>query len=107
MAPEGTKVCTPEKVKVKEKADEKDGLKEEQEGASVGVKKEEEEEKDGAEVKPGKEKLNSTESGADSKPLGDKYSPKVSLEKSFCFISLAYLNNIVTFYSFSLMLLIT
>ncbi|XP_013885945.1 ubiquitin carboxyl-terminal hydrolase BAP1 isoform X2 [Austrofundulus limnaeus] len=73
LTPEGTKVCTPEKVK--EKADEKDGLKEEEEGASVEVKKEEED-KDGAEVKPGKEKLNSTESGADSKPLGDKYSPK-------------------------------
>lgn len=100
-APEGTKVCSPEKVKVKQKADEKDGLKEEQEEATVEVKKEEEEEdKDGAEVKPGKEKLNSTESGADSKPLGDKYSPKVSLKKIFSF-TLQHIIPLIVFVSYA------
>ncbi|XP_037535413.1 ubiquitin carboxyl-terminal hydrolase BAP1 isoform X2 [Nematolebias whitei] len=74
LTPEGTKVSTLEKQKVKEKAEEKDGLKGGGEGASVEVKKEEN--KDGAEVKSGKEKLNITESSADSKPPGDKYSPK-------------------------------
>ncbi|XP_017290921.1 ubiquitin carboxyl-terminal hydrolase BAP1 isoform X1 [Kryptolebias marmoratus] len=83
LSPEGTKVCTPEKVKVKEKADEKDGVKEGHEGASVEVKKEEEN-KEGAEVKPGKEKLNVTESGADSKAPGDKYSPKELLALLKC-----------------------
>ena len=78
MAAEGTKrPCTPEKVKIKEQADEKDGKKEGDEGPSVEVKKEEVN-KDRAEGKAGKEKLNATESGADSKPSGDKYSPKVS-----------------------------
>lgn len=38
----------------------------------------EKESKDGAEVKPRKEKLNATETATDSKPPGDKYSPKVS-----------------------------
>lgn len=78
LAPEGTKrPCTPEKIKVKEQADEKDGIKEGDEGSSSDVKKEDEN-KYGAEVKPGKEKLSVLESGADSKPPGDKYSPKVS-----------------------------
>uniref|UniRef100_A0A3B5L6F7 ubiquitinyl hydrolase 1 n=1 Tax=Xiphophorus couchianus TaxID=32473 RepID=A0A3B5L6F7_9TELE len=47
------------------------------------VKKEDENE-DGAELKPGKEKLNVTESGADSKPPGDKYSPKELLALLKC-----------------------
>uniref|UniRef100_A0A3Q2ZGK7 ubiquitinyl hydrolase 1 n=1 Tax=Kryptolebias marmoratus TaxID=37003 RepID=A0A3Q2ZGK7_KRYMA len=64
-------------------ADEKDGVKEGHEGASVEVKKEEEN-KEGAEVKPGKEKLNVTESGADSKAPGDKYSPKELLALLKC-----------------------
>lgn len=50
------------------------------EGPSVEVK--EQETKDGAEVKPSKEKLKAMETAADSKPPGDKYSPKVSLEIS-------------------------
>lgn len=66
--------CTPEKIK--EKAGEKEGAKEGDEGSSVEVK--EEEGKDGAEVKPSKEKPNALETAADSKPAGDKYSPKVS-----------------------------
>ncbi|XP_041835652.1 ubiquitin carboxyl-terminal hydrolase BAP1 isoform X2 [Melanotaenia boesemani] len=83
LAAEGTKrPCTPEKAKVKEQADEKDGVKEGDEGPSVEVKKEEEK-KAGVEVKPGKEKI-STESGADSKPPGDKYSPKELLALLKC-----------------------
>lgn len=50
------------------------------EGPSVEVK--EEKGKDGAEMKPSKENLHGTETAADSKPPGDKYSPKVSPEKS-------------------------
>lgn len=50
------------------------------EGPSVEVK--EEESKAGAEVKPSKEKPNAMESAADSKPPGEKYSPKVSPDKS-------------------------
>lgn len=50
------------------------------EGPSVEVKKEES--KPGAEVKPSKEKPNAMETAADSKTPGDKYSPKVSPEKS-------------------------
>ncbi|XP_007552163.1 PREDICTED: ubiquitin carboxyl-terminal hydrolase BAP1 [Poecilia mexicana] len=80
---EGTKLCTPEKVKLKVKEDEKDAIKEGDEGPSVAVKKEDENE-DGAELKPGKEKLNVTESGADSKPPGDKYSPKELLALLKC-----------------------
>lgn len=51
------------------------------EGPSAEVKKEEES-TDGAEMKPGKEKRNTVEKSADSKPPGDKYSPKVSPENS-------------------------
>ncbi|XP_027859521.1 ubiquitin carboxyl-terminal hydrolase BAP1 [Xiphophorus couchianus] len=80
---EGTKLCTLEKVKLKVKEDEKDAIKEGDEGPSVAVKKEDENE-DGAELKPGKEKLNVTESGADSKPPGDKYSPKELLALLKC-----------------------
>ncbi|XP_072238205.1 ubiquitin carboxyl-terminal hydrolase BAP1 [Leuresthes tenuis] len=84
LAAEGTKrPCTPEKVKVKEQADEKDGKKEGDEGPSVEVKKEEVN-KDRAEGKAAKEKLNATESGADSKPSGDKYSPKELLALLKC-----------------------
>uniref|UniRef100_A0A3B5L7I6 ubiquitinyl hydrolase 1 n=1 Tax=Xiphophorus couchianus TaxID=32473 RepID=A0A3B5L7I6_9TELE len=74
---------TLEKVKLKVKEDEKDAIKEGDEGPSVAVKKEDENE-DGAELKPGKEKLNVTESGADSKPPGDKYSPKELLALLKC-----------------------
>ncbi|KAF7207822.1 ubiquitin carboxyl-terminal hydrolase BAP1 [Nothobranchius furzeri] len=82
-APEGTKVFTPEKIKVKEEADEKEGIKEGDEGPSVEVKKEEGN-KEGAEGKPGKKKLSVTDSGADSKPSGDKYSPKELLALLNC-----------------------
>uniref|UniRef100_A0A1A8CR32 Ubiquitin carboxyl-terminal hydrolase BAP1 n=1 Tax=Nothobranchius kadleci TaxID=1051664 RepID=A0A1A8CR32_NOTKA len=82
-APEGTKVFTPEKIKVKEEADEKEGIKEGDEGPSVEVKKEEGN-KEGAEGKPGKKKLSVTDSGADSKPSGDKYSPKELLALLKC-----------------------
>uniref|UniRef100_A0A1A8DNG8 Ubiquitin carboxyl-terminal hydrolase n=1 Tax=Nothobranchius kadleci TaxID=1051664 RepID=A0A1A8DNG8_NOTKA len=83
LAPEGTKVFTPEKIKVKEEADEKEGIKEGDEGPSVEVKKEEGN-KEGAEGKPGKKKLSVTDSGADSKPSGDKYSPKELLALLKC-----------------------
>uniref|UniRef100_A0A1A7YB47 Ubiquitin carboxyl-terminal hydrolase n=1 Tax=Iconisemion striatum TaxID=60296 RepID=A0A1A7YB47_9TELE len=82
-APEGTKVFTPEKIKVKVKADEKEGKKEGDGGPSVEVKKEDEN-KEGAEVKPGKKKLSVTDSGADSKLPGDKYSPKELLALLKC-----------------------
>lgn len=42
------------------------------------VKKEED--KDGGDVKPSKETPKAVETAADSKPPGDKYSPKVSRE---------------------------
>lgn len=86
LAADGTKrPCTPEKLKDKEKADlsagEKEGVNEGNEGPSA-VK--EEESKDGAEVRPGKEKPNATETAADSKPPGDKYSPKELLALLKC-----------------------
>lgn len=78
MAADGTKrPSTPEKLKDKEQADGKEGVKGGDEGPSAEVKKEEGS-TDGAELKPGKEKLNTVETPADSKPPGDKYSPKVS-----------------------------
>ncbi len=58
------------------------------EGPSVEVK--EEENKDGADVKPSKEKPNAMETAADSKPPGDKYSPKVSLRIFLCCYALWY-----------------
>uniref|UniRef100_A0A8C6PDM9 ubiquitinyl hydrolase 1 n=1 Tax=Nothobranchius furzeri TaxID=105023 RepID=A0A8C6PDM9_NOTFU len=64
-------------------ADEKEGIKEGDEGPSVEVKKEEGN-KEGAEGKPGKKKLSVTDSGADSKPSGDKYSPKELLALLNC-----------------------
>lgn len=77
-AADGTKrPSTPEKLKDKEQADGKEGVKGGDEGPSAEVKKEEGS-TDRAEVKPGKERLNTVETPADSKPLGDKYSPKVS-----------------------------
>lgn len=83
LAADGTKPpSTPEKIKDKEQtglAAAKEEANEGDEGPSVEVK--EEENKDGAEVKPRKEKLNATETATDSKPPGDKYSPKVSPEK--------------------------
>ncbi|XP_034549448.1 ubiquitin carboxyl-terminal hydrolase BAP1 isoform X3 [Notolabrus celidotus] len=63
-------------------AEEKEGVKEGEEGPSVEVK--EEESKDGIEVKPSKEKLNTGEAAADSKPAGDKYSPKELLALLKC-----------------------
>ncbi|XP_018541330.1 ubiquitin carboxyl-terminal hydrolase BAP1 isoform X2 [Lates calcarifer] len=82
-AADGTKrPCTPEKTKEKEQAGEKEGGKEGDEGPSAEVK--EEDSKDGAEVKPSKEKLNAMETAADSKPPGDKYSPKELLALLKC-----------------------
>ncbi|XP_068999714.1 ubiquitin carboxyl-terminal hydrolase BAP1 [Embiotoca jacksoni] len=84
LAADGTRrPCTPDKIKDQEKAKEKEGVNEGDEGPSVEVKKEEEK-KDGAEVKPSKEKLNTTESTADNKPAGDKYSPKELLALLKC-----------------------
>ncbi|KAL7407642.1 hypothetical protein ABVT39_011551 [Epinephelus coioides] len=87
LAADGTKrPCTPEKIKDKEKADpsagEKEGVNEGDEGPSVEVK--EKENKDGAEVRPSKEKPNAVETAADSKPPGDKYSPKELLALLKC-----------------------
>lgn len=80
-AAEGTKPpCAAQKIKDKEEAagpaaGEKAGGKEGEESAPAEVK--EEESKDGVEMKPSKEKLNTVETAPDSKPPGDKYSPKV------------------------------
>uniref|UniRef100_A0A3Q3Q4Z1 ubiquitinyl hydrolase 1 n=1 Tax=Monopterus albus TaxID=43700 RepID=A0A3Q3Q4Z1_MONAL len=51
-------------------------------GPSVEAKKEDS--KEGADVKPSKEKLNAMETAADSKPSGDKYSPKELLALLKC-----------------------
>uniref|UniRef100_A0AAX7UA70 ubiquitinyl hydrolase 1 n=1 Tax=Astatotilapia calliptera TaxID=8154 RepID=A0AAX7UA70_ASTCA len=59
------------------------GVKGGDEGPSAEVKKEEGS-TDRAEVKPGKERLNTVETPADSKPLGDKYSPKELLALLKC-----------------------
>uniref|UniRef100_A0A669DW71 ubiquitinyl hydrolase 1 n=1 Tax=Oreochromis niloticus TaxID=8128 RepID=A0A669DW71_ORENI len=59
------------------------GVKGGDEGPSAEVKKEEGS-TDGAELKPGKEKLNTVETPADSKPPGDKYSPKELLALLKC-----------------------
>ncbi|XP_040014816.1 ubiquitin carboxyl-terminal hydrolase BAP1 isoform X3 [Xiphias gladius] len=87
LAADGTKrPCTPEKTKEKERAGlvagEREGGNEGDEGPSVEVK--EEERKDGAEVKPSKEKLSAMETAVDSKPPGDKYSPKELLALLKC-----------------------
>ncbi|KAK5934014.1 hypothetical protein CgunFtcFv8_014446 [Champsocephalus gunnari] len=83
LASDGTKrPCTPEKIKDKVKAELSGGDKEGDEGSSVVVK--EEGSKDGADVKPSKEKLNAAEVAADSKPPGDKYSPKELLALLKC-----------------------
>ncbi|KAJ4927566.1 hypothetical protein JOQ06_015291 [Pogonophryne albipinna] len=83
LASDGTKrPCTPEKIKDKVKAELSGGDKEGDEGSSVVVK--EEGSKDGADVKPSKEKLNAAEIAADSKPPGDKYSPKELLALLKC-----------------------
>lgn len=83
MAADGTKLpCTPEKTKDKEKASqarEKEAENEGDEGPSVEVK--EEQSKDGAEGNSSKETPGDMETAADSKPPGDKYSPKVSLKR--------------------------
>ncbi|XP_074536431.1 ubiquitin carboxyl-terminal hydrolase BAP1 isoform X2 [Halichoeres trimaculatus] len=90
LAADGTKQ-TPVSGKIKDKeqtgsvagvAEEKEGIKGGEEGASVVVK--EEESKDGVEVKPSKEKLSAVEAPADSKPAGDKYSPKELLALLKC-----------------------
>ncbi|XP_031702867.1 ubiquitin carboxyl-terminal hydrolase BAP1 [Anarrhichthys ocellatus] len=87
LAADGTKrPCTLEKIKDNEKADlsaaEKEAVNEGDEGPSVEMKQEER--KDGAEVKPSKEKSNATETTADSKPPGEKYSPKELLALLKC-----------------------
>lgn len=88
LAADGTKQpCTPEKTKDKERASlvarEKEGVNEGDQGPSVEVK--EEESKDGAEVNSSKETPSAMETASDSKPPGDKYSPKVSLRISLLF----------------------
>lgn len=87
LAADGTKQpCSPEKTKDKERANlparEKEGANEGDERSSVEVK--EEESKGGAEVNPSKETSSAMETAADSKPPGDKYSPKVSLRNFLC-----------------------
>lgn len=85
-ASDGAKPCPAEKAKDKEQtspaAGEKDATNEGDEGPSVDVKKEES--KDGAEATPCKEKPNAAETAADSKPPGDKYSPKELLALLKC-----------------------
>ncbi|XP_037303994.2 ubiquitin carboxyl-terminal hydrolase BAP1 [Pungitius pungitius] len=83
VAADGSKrPCSPAKIK-DEKADvsaaEKEGVNEADEGPSVEMIKEER--KEGAEVRPSKEKPTAT---ADSKPPGDKYSPKELLALLKC-----------------------
>ncbi|XP_026162516.1 ubiquitin carboxyl-terminal hydrolase BAP1 isoform X1 [Mastacembelus armatus] len=87
LAADGTKQsCTPEKIKENVQAaniaEEKEGVNEGDEGPSVAVK--EEESKDGVEVKSSNEKPNVMETAADSKPPGDKYSPKELLALLKC-----------------------
>ncbi|KAF7665476.1 hypothetical protein LDENG_00142650 [Lucifuga dentata] len=87
VAADGTKQpCTTEKIKEKDQtaqpAGEKEGGNEGDEGTSVEVKIEEN--KDGADVKPNKEKLNAMETAGDNKPPGDKYSPKELLALLKC-----------------------
>ncbi|XP_056293204.1 ubiquitin carboxyl-terminal hydrolase BAP1 [Pseudoliparis swirei] len=82
LAADGTKrPCTLEKIKDLSAA-EKGGVNEGEEGPSVEMKQEES--KDGAEVRPSKEKPNASETTADSKPPGDKYSPKELLALLKC-----------------------
>lgn len=75
-------LCTLEKTKDKGKASlipkEKEGVNEGDEGPSVEVK--EEESKESAEVDSSKETPISLVELVDSKPPGDKYSPKVRLK---------------------------
>nr|XP_061814469.1 ubiquitin carboxyl-terminal hydrolase BAP1-like [Nerophis lumbriciformis] len=75
--------CSPEKVK--EQAD-KEVTYDKDKEPSVEVKKEEQKEggNDGQDVKPSKEKLDALEAPADSKPPGDKYSPKELLALLKC-----------------------
>lgn len=86
LSADGTKqFCTPQKLKDKDHVMtvgvEKKGVKAEDEGPSVEVK--EKGGKEEAEVKPTRGKVNATETTADRKPAGDKYSPKVSPENPF------------------------
>lgn len=84
LAADGTKQpCTSENAKDKEQARLEAGEKERvNEGPSVEVK--EEESKDGAEVRPSKEKPSTVETAADSKPPGEKYTPKELLALLKC-----------------------
>ncbi|XP_011473007.1 ubiquitin carboxyl-terminal hydrolase BAP1 [Oryzias latipes] len=80
LAAENTKQpCTSEKGKVAEKEATKEGG----DGSSAEVKKEDEG-KCGADVKPGKERLNAADSSSESKPPGDRYSPKELLALLKC-----------------------
>lgn len=85
-ASDGAKPSPGEKTKDKEQtgpaAGEKDRANEGDEGTSVEVKQEES--KDGAEATPSKEKPNAADTAADSKPPGDKYSPKELLALLKC-----------------------
>ncbi|XP_068171378.1 ubiquitin carboxyl-terminal hydrolase BAP1 isoform X2 [Antennarius striatus] len=86
-AADGTKQpCTHEKTKDKEEtslvAGEKEGVNEGDEGPSVEVK--EEEGKYGADLRGSKEKPIAVETTADSRPPGDKYSPKELLALLKC-----------------------
>uniref|UniRef100_A0A3P9K329 ubiquitinyl hydrolase 1 n=1 Tax=Oryzias latipes TaxID=8090 RepID=A0A3P9K329_ORYLA len=71
--------CTSEKGKVAEKEATKEGGG----GSSAEVKKEDEG-KCGADVKPGKERLSAADSSSESKPPGDRYSPKELLALLKC-----------------------
>ncbi|KAM3878516.1 ubiquitin carboxyl-terminal hydrolase BAP1 [Diretmus argenteus] len=83
VAADGTKrPCTPEKIIDKEQGGEREGVKEGNEGPSVGVK--EEEGKEGAAVKSSNEKTNSMETSGGHKPPGEKYSPKELLALLKC-----------------------
>nr|XP_046239612.1 ubiquitin carboxyl-terminal hydrolase BAP1 isoform X2 [Scatophagus argus] len=87
LAADGTKQpCTPVKTKDKEEgspvAGEKQGVNEGDAGPSVEVK--EEDGKDGAETRASKERAKTMETTADSKPPGDKYSPKELLALLKC-----------------------
>uniref|UniRef100_A0A8C7XD81 Ubiquitin carboxyl-terminal hydrolase n=1 Tax=Oryzias sinensis TaxID=183150 RepID=A0A8C7XD81_9TELE len=80
LAAENTKQpCTSEKGKVAEKEATKEGG----DGSSAEVKKEDEG-KCGADVKPGKERLSAADSSSESKPPGDRYSPKELLALLKC-----------------------
>ncbi|XP_077582037.1 ubiquitin carboxyl-terminal hydrolase BAP1 [Stigmatopora nigra] len=74
--------CSPEKVK--EQADKEETNEKDKEPAVEVKKEEQKEEDDGQDVKPHKEKLDVLEAPVDSKPPGDKYSPKELLALLKC-----------------------